>query len=124
MISLLSRCVMEKSYRRGLSKQGLFGSSFDCLLVTDSFSDCNKTKRAACHQDPIVSDGFKTIKYFTVDARIYWWVTSVMTSVSELHARIEAKKVLVGCSIESFSPGYAEMAGMLGSTLSGRTSST
>jgi len=37
-----------------------------------------------------------------------------MTSVSELHARIEAKKVLVGCSIESFSPGYAEMAGMLG----------
>jgi 4-hydroxy-2-oxoheptanedioate aldolase len=37
-----------------------------------------------------------------------------MTSVSELHARIERKQVLVGCSIESFSPSYAEMAGMLG----------
>jgi 2-keto-3-deoxy-L-rhamnonate aldolase RhmA len=34
--------------------------------------------------------------------------------ISELHARIEAKKVLIGCSVESFSPSYAEMAGMLG----------
>ncbi len=37
-----------------------------------------------------------------------------MNPISELHARIEAKKVLVGCAVESFSPTYAEMAGMLG----------
>ncbi len=37
-----------------------------------------------------------------------------MNPTSELHARIEAKKVLVGCSVESFSPSHAEMAGMLG----------
>ena len=37
-----------------------------------------------------------------------------MNPTSELQARIEAKNVLVGCSIESFSPSYAEMAGMLG----------
>jgi 4-hydroxy-2-oxoheptanedioate aldolase len=37
-----------------------------------------------------------------------------MEPTSELHSRIKAKKVLVGCGIESFSPGHAEMAGMLG----------
>src|SRR5437660_12263759 len=37
-----------------------------------------------------------------------------MNSSSELHARLEAQKVLVGCSIDSFSPSNAEMAGMLG----------
>src|SRR5436190_10278182 len=37
-----------------------------------------------------------------------------MNSSSELRSRLEAKKFLVGCSIDSFSPSNAEMAGMLG----------
>jgi 4-hydroxy-2-oxoheptanedioate aldolase len=37
-----------------------------------------------------------------------------MNPVSELNKLIERKKVLIGCSIESFSANYAEMAGMLG----------
>src|SRR5262245_13247308 len=39
---------------------------------------------------------------------------AIMNPVSELHERIAAKKVLFGCSVESFSASYAEMAGMLG----------
>ena len=37
-----------------------------------------------------------------------------MNPISELHTRLGAKKILVGCSIESFLPSHAEMAGMLG----------
>ena len=37
-----------------------------------------------------------------------------MTPPSELHARIAAKKVLLGCSVETFAPSSTEMAGIIG----------
>ncbi len=37
-----------------------------------------------------------------------------MNPSSELHAKIQANKVLLCCSIETFSPSTAELAGMLG----------